>query len=189
LPTLSRLVLSLMAPPNVQNFQGVWGYIDFCTKPYAVPSWWTFAPYGGCRGDSLSANADFSNGPFTFSDPWGSRGQTTFAYEPSPLLDWGMGRIEFWGEPSPGAPVPLENGKDYYACQIVFGNPDTGCDGCSLKACFVLNGLVIYHDGTSTYTDMDYYSNYCRWQGGQPDCPFIVATEPTTWGRVKAQYR
>jgi len=189
MPDQSKLVVSFIAPHGVQNLTGVWGYLDFCTKPYAVPSWWTFAPYGGCRGDSLSATADFSKGPFTFNDPWGGRGQATFSYEPSPIGDWGMARIEFWVQAAPGAPIPLTEGQEYYAAQIVFGNPDQACDGCANRACFVLNGLVIYHDGAATFTDMDYYSNYCRWQGGQSDCPFIVATQPTTWGGLKAKYR
>jgi hypothetical protein len=188
LPDQSKLVVSFTAPANVYNLTGVWGYIDFCTKPYAVPPWWTFAPYGGCRGDSLSATADFSKGPSTRIDPWGGRGQTTFAYEPSPLLDsWGMARIEVWVQATNGAPIALEAGKEYYAYAVVFGNPDVGCDGCNLGACFVLNGLVLYHDDIADYTSMD-YTNWCRWNGPY-DCPFVVATQPTTWGRMKAQYR
>jgi hypothetical protein len=188
LPDQTKLVVSFIAPPNVHDLQGVWGYVDFCTKPYPIPPFWTFAPYGGCRADSLSATSDFSKGPFTQADPWGGRGQTTFAYEPSPSGDWAMSRIEVFVNASAGSPIALEAGKEYYAYQMVFGNPDQGCDGCSLAACFVLNGLVIYHDGTASFTDMD-YSNWCRWQGGQPDCPFIVPTQPATWGKVKALYR
>ena len=188
LPDQSKLVISFGAPANVHSLEGLWGYVDFCTKPYALPSWWTFAPYGGCRADSLSGNADFSSGPSTYSDPWGGRGQTTVTYEPSPIGDWGMARIEFSVQASAGAPIALVAGKEYYACQIVFGNPDQGCDGCTLAACFVLNGLVLYHDGgVLTDIGMD-YSNWCQWNT-RYDCPFVVATEPSTWGKLKAKYR
>lgn len=188
LPAQSRLVISFSAPPNVNNLEGVWGYVDFCTKPYPVPPFWTFAPYGGCRADSLSSTADFSSGPFSLTDPWAGRGQTTFSFEPSPIGDWGMGRINVAVQATSGAPIPLEAGKKYYAYEIVFGNPAQGCDGCALDACFVLNGLVIVHDGGAEYhTDMD-YTNWCRWNSPS-NCPFIVATQPSTWGKIKAQYR
>src|SRR5215471_5134445 len=78
LPDQSKLVVSFDAPPGIGNLQGVWGYVDFCTKPNPVPPWWTFAPYSGCRADSLSASADFSTGPFTRVDPWAGRGQASF---------------------------------------------------------------------------------------------------------------
>jgi hypothetical protein len=188
LPDQTKLVVSITAPANVYSLEGVWGYVDFCTKPYPVPPWWTFAPYGGCRADSLSANASFSRGPFTWTDPWAGRGQTTFSFEPSPIGDWGMGRINVSVHTTPGAPIPLVAGKMYYAFQIVFGNPVQGCTGCNLGACFVLNGLVLVHDGgQEIHTEMD-YTNYCRWNGPN-DCPFVVATQPVTWGEIKAQYR
>jgi hypothetical protein len=188
LPDQSKLIISFTAPPGVSNLESVWGYIDFCTKPYALPSWWTFAPYGGCRGDALSASANFSSGPSTYADPWAGRGQASVQFEPSPIGDWGMARLEFQVQAIPGAPIPLQADKEYYASQIVFGNPDQGCDGCGLAACFVLNGLVIYHDGGIPYYTLMDYSNYCLWNV-RYDCPFVVATEPTTWGRLKASYR
>jgi len=188
LPDQSKLVISFTAPSDIHNLESVWGYVDFCTKPYALPSWWTFAPFGGCRSDSLSGSADFSGGPFTYADPWGGRGQTSVQFEPSPIGDWGMARIEIRVQATSGAPIPLDGGKEYYAGQIVFGNPDQGCNGCDLGACFVLNGLVLYHDGgVPYYTDMD-YTNWCLWNI-RYDCPFVVATKSTTWGRVKASYR
>src|SRR5262245_54802221 len=189
LPDQSKLVVSFEAPPGVQSLTRVWGYVDFCTKPYAIPSWWTFAPFGGCRAESLSVVANFSNGPFSHPDPWGGRGVVTFSYEPHPSGDWAMSRIWVEVTTSPGSPIPLVAGEESYAFQIVFGNPDACCQGCDLPACFVLNGLVIEHDGDAFYTQMDGYQNYATWQGGQGDCPFVVPTERTTWGRLKESYR
>ena len=190
MPDKSKLVVSFVAPAGVNKLEKVFGYVDLCTKPYPVLPWWTFSPFVGCRSDSLSANAGFSAGPFSRTDPWGGRGQTTFTYGASPGGSWEMARITVEVTATPGAPIALVANQEYYAFQIEFGNPDVGCGGCEYPACFVLNGLLIYHDGGLIEpTTMDYYSNYCRWQGGQSDCPFIVPAINTSWGRVKETYR
>lgn len=191
LPDKSKLVVSFKAPAGIQSLERIFGYVDLCTKPYPVLPWWTFDPYTtGCRSHGLSANADFAAGPFTHTDPWGGRGQTYMVYGASPGGSWEMARITVDVTMTPGAPIPLVAGQEYYAFQIEFANPDVGCGGCELPACFVLNGLLIYHDGGYVEpTTMDFYSNYVRWQGGQSDCPFIVPTLPTSWGRLKEIYR
>lgn len=187
----SKLVISFVAPKGINNMQGIDGYVDFCTKPYPIPPWWTFSPYFGCRSDSLSASVDFSQGPSSFPSAWGGRqGQLFLGYEPSPTGSWQMSRIRFAFAPDPGSPIALQEGQEYYAIQIVFGNPDVGCTGCEYPACFVLNGLLLLHDNNIVDpTTSDFNSMYCRWMGGQADCPFIVPTVPTTWGRMKDSYR
>ena len=189
IPDKTKLVVSFLAPAGVTKLERINGYVDLCTKPYPVLPWWTFSPYTGCRADSLSANSDFSAGPFTKTDPWGGRGQTSFTYGAQPGGSWEMARIEVDVVAGPGAPIALTADQEFYAFQIEFGNPDGGCGGCEIPACFVLNGLLIYHDGGQVVpTEMD-YTNWCTWQGGQGDCPFIVPAKSMTWGKLKETYR
>src|SRR2546426_8160748 len=82
MPDKSKLVISFLAPPGVTQLEGVYGYVDLCTKPYAVLPWWTFSPYTGCRSDSLAANANFAAGRTSHTDPSRGRGGTTCSYTP-----------------------------------------------------------------------------------------------------------
>jgi len=189
LPDQNTLVVSFIAPPGVTDLETITAYVDLCTKPYALPPWWIFEPFTGCRSNALSVSADFSGGPYSFPNPWGGNAIASHVYGPGPTPDWSMARISVTVDKTYGLPAALTEGEEYYAFKIVFDNPDVGCEGCDYGACFVLNGLLLYHDGTVTPTEMDGSSNYVRWQGGQFDCPFIVATERGTWGRVKATYR
>jgi len=85
--------------------------------------------------------------------------------------------------------LPLVAGANYLAFKIRFGNPSTGCGECEHGACIVLNELRFTHDGGQiTGTQMD-YTNYCSWQSGVYDCPFIVPSVVSSWGKVKDAYR
>jgi len=57
---------------------------------------------------------------------------------------------------------------------------------CSVRACFVLKSLVLAPSGGKIETDPDYV--WGRWQGNN-NCPFVVDAKPSSWGRVKANYR
>jgi hypothetical protein len=189
LPDENTLVASFVAT-GISDLRKVEGYVDFCTEPYSLPEWWKFDLAGGCHQDSLSLSVDFSSGPFTQLNPWVDGANVSFQFLENPMgEDPSMARIEFTVESKGVGNVPLEEGKEYYAFKLRFGNPDAGCEGCQIGACFVLNGLLLYHSGEITPTEMDFYSNYATWQGGQSDCPFIVPTRQTSWGRLKALYR
>jgi len=185
-PAAATLVVSFVSP--VSDLVAVRAVIDMCTKPNDLPEWWRFDLPAGCRYGTIEATTDFSSGPSTHAVAWDS--PTTVNTEVHYGYTWSTAMNRFVVTVADGnlTPIPLTVGKEYYALKLTFRTPAGACDGCAMPACFVLNGLVLTTSTGDVETIMD-YSNWTRWQSGQPDCPFIVPATAVTWGRLKAAYR
>ena len=189
-PEAAVLVASFSVYDSVE-VTGLEGAVDFCTMPHALPEWWQVEQSGGCREGALTVSADFSSGPSTHQDFWGGHGVADFTYITNHMGDADRVRIAVTvSVDSVFASVPLSPNTEYYAFRLDFAPPtSTPCPGCDYPACFVINELRLLTTTGPVELWADGYSNYARWQGGQGGCPFIVAVQPTSWGRVKSLYR
>ncbi len=69
----NTLVCSFFVPGGFDTLTGAAGVIDLVTNQSTLPSWWNLQ-LGGCRAGStpnLSANFNFTLGPYNCADPWG----------------------------------------------------------------------------------------------------------------------
>ncbi|MEZ5066344.1 MAG: hypothetical protein R3B81_16580 [bacterium] len=186
-PTDTTLVVSFAAARDLEGVTVLEGHVDFCTYPFDLPEWWQFEQAGGCREGGLGVDADFSAGPSTHTDPW--QGNATVTYDfISPHLTPDRARIAVRVETS--EPVSLAAFEEYYAFRVEFRVPNPGsCAGCQFPACFVINDAVdITHAGGVESIKGNAYSNYASWMG-HPGCSFVISVQPSTWGRIKADYR
>ncbi len=185
-PGEATLVVSFVSP--VSDIIGVRAVIDMCTKPNDLPEWWRFDLPAGCRYGTIEASTDFSAGPATYALAWSGPTSVTTEVHFGHTWSAAMNRIVVTVAHGNLQSTPLELGRQYYALKLTFRTPAGACPGCEMRACFVLNSLVLTHSGGELETEMD-YSNWSRWQEGQPDCPFVVPVAPASWGGLKAAYR
>jgi hypothetical protein len=187
LPSENALYVGFTAPSGIDDLETLAGWVDICTAPDPIVPWWQFAPFAGCRAESLSV--ELSAPGYGQPIPWNGHGVATITYGAGPSGSWEMARITVIVQKGGQAALPLVAGGHYLAFKIRLGNPAVGCGNCAHGACLVLNELKFAHDGGQvTGTEMD-YSNYCTWQKGVYNCPFIVPAVPSSWGKVKDTYR
>jgi hypothetical protein len=190
LPDSQVLVVTFQVDAALGPVEQVDAMVDYCTEPHELLDWWRFDTAGQCRPTGLSVSADLTGAPSGHRDIWNGTATASAVY--APFHDGGLthARIHVTVTPHPDSTVVLATGHSYYACRIVFRNPDVGCTGCSMPACFIVNEVSVVHAGGTYYTSYPGdLSNYVTWQGGQGNCPFIVPVEPTTWSAIKARVR
>lgn len=183
-PAEATLVVSFVSP--VSDVIAIEAKLDMCTLPSDLPDWWRFDVPGSCREGLIELSTDFTAGPSSHAVAWTV--PTSNLLEVIPGYGWSaaMNRFSIRMYNTDLRPTPLELGKEYYAFKLRFPTPAGGCAGCSVPACFVINGLVLVHSGGKTETTLA--NGWAMWQGHNR-CPFVVDAAGTTWGRVKAGYR
>jgi hypothetical protein len=182
------LVAAFEAPAG--TLRAIVAHVDMCTVPSELPAWWRFDLPGGCREGTIGVSTDFSAGPSSFANPWTGPVTATVAVQFGGST-WSTAMNRFTVTVAGAGPglFKVQPGTTYYAFKLVFTTPKGTCEGCAMRACFVLNSLdVVTESGFISPTTMN-YGNWTNWQGGQFDCPFVVAAAPASWGRVKAAYR
>ena len=183
-PAEATLVVSFVSP--VSDIIGVEAKVDMCTLPSDLPPWWRFDIPGSCREGLVEVSTDFSAGPTSFTRAWPGSTNSTLNVIYGYTWSTAMNRFSILITNPSFVSTPLEIGREYYAFKLRFITPQGPCEGCAIPACFVLNSLVLTHSGGAVETSPDYV--WGMWQGDN-DCPFVVGSTPSTWGRLKAVYR
>ncbi len=127
------MVGSFVAPAGITQFVGATAELRVESKADVLPDWWRFGT-GTCRGTGISADFNFTEGPFTCLDPTTGRAAGGFVYE---IGQHGpnSARIRLTYAVPFDTRDALEAGKEYYAFRVrVTRARSTGagtCDGCS----------------------------------------------------------
>jgi hypothetical protein len=205
------LVASYASPILLTRFSALEAVVETVSPAGAFPDWWKMQSTG-CRANAASVSADFSAGPFTCADWWGTRqtvgGGLNYAYPYSgpgfppgtgvDSLHWARCRVAF-AVPDEQAGV-IEPDREYYAFKLRFSNAKTlggtACGGCTAPMCMVLSSIRLYQlfgapgENVELRAALPWGSTRVTWQGDAiPGSCVIVPARRTTWGQVKSLYR
>ena len=208
------LVGSFITDRDVDLVQGTECQIEIATASASLPMWWAFRQPGACRTNSMSANNIFDVNDVVCED-W-TQGQTalftTYAVgERGPstariTVGVSIERFDFVRS------AQIQAGHEYVFFNVVISHAKTvgaDCNGCTVPACLVLNGMQVLHCDPESIGESGCRSlthtitgaagpgtNFVTWQGGGSPtvggvtgCPAATATRRATWTQVRALYR
>jgi hypothetical protein len=195
------LVGSFVAPPGINAMSANEFWIDMATGSPLLASWWDFGT-DQCRHTSLTANLDFTAGPFTCFDYWQAGGGGGFSWS-NPFPGSNRGRIRGVFALNAGDPriTSVPEGLEVYSFKLNITNAkSTGlgaCGGCTDEACIVLNELTLDQPAPNPpqiRLTNPAVSGHVVWQGWSTtdpknQCPTITPARKQTWGSIKAMYR
>ena len=186
-------------PPGVTQLIGQEVVVDLCAMAPDLPSWWQMGS-GECRDGAWTGTSSFvGSGLATCEDYWRGRALNIARYlsryhDPNDARMVLMATLTQTTQAGPVLP-----GHNYYAFRYEIAHakatdPDP-CSGCQTPVCIVFNSIRLVQppglgDVVLDTSDVnDYAPMYATWQGGPPNCPFVVPVRRSTWGKVKSLYR
>ena len=194
---IDNLYCSYMTDAAPHGASGINFIVDLQSESATLPAWWevgsqiTNPPL--CRRQSLGANADFVNGPYTCYDPFqGTAVGGIFSYT---IGYGGENRARIVGSFAVPAtdPAPLEENVEVHAFRLLLSHGKTvgasGCAGCGVAVCLVVTELVVkFGSGLpDRVITQPILSNFVLWQDSPQLC--TVPTRNRTWGAIKSLYR
>jgi hypothetical protein len=168
------LVGTFIAPSGLDALNGLTAQIDV-TSDGPLPDWWKLGSTD-CRPTSLSANFDFTIGPFNCYDYW--RGGAVGAVNYTVLGPSRACLTLVCALPSGDQRIgPIPAGTEVYGFKIVINNTRTvgagACAGCTTPICITLNSIALSQP--PEYPDLYIFDpdirNFATWQGGTASCP------------------
>lgn len=188
----NTLVGSFVTPCCVTAMSGIEVVLNLETLP-SWPAWWDTRT-GSCRAGAITANTDFTTGPFTCFDYWAGLASSGL------LMDGVVGdraRIRILAAVPAGTERPISEGTEVYAFKISISNAKTvgdACPGCVDPVCIVLNSIDIVqplgNPGGNKFVSAPAARSFAMWRGGLPDCGVrATPVRNETWGMIKALYR
>lgn len=190
------LVVSFELAAPVDSVIAIEAVIDVQGSGASLPPWWQYAP-GACRDGQLIASASFP-GLSACADFW--QNGATFSGAPvysagAPHNAANQARIVASFAVLSSAPRALAAGTRYYAARLTFQkDPGSGCPGCEIPACLLLNSLRLVRIPGSVpgevllVTPTAPESNRATWQSLTATCD-AVPVRRVSWGRIKMLYR
>jgi hypothetical protein len=183
------LVGSFVAPSGVTAASANEITMDMQTSGATLPPWWELRT-GLCRSASLSANVDFTGGPFTCYDYW--QGGSSFGIVMDNLIG-NRARIRLVVALPAGSPLitSIPEKLEVYSFKTLINSAKTtglgACAGCQEGATIVLTSIRINQPvgtpGGNILLALPASRNYVTWQSG------LTPTRNATWGSIKALYR
>jgi hypothetical protein len=194
---IHTLVGSFVAPSRVTAMSANEIVMDVQSTGTSLVAWWGMRS-GACRaGASLSANFNFTAGPFTCYDYW-QAGAIGSISESVPLQN----RARILGVFALPAGDPritgILEGTEVYSFKANINNAKTtglgACAGCLTGVCIVLNSIKLNQPAGNPnggkYIGSPANRAYVTWQGGaSANCYAATPARNTTWGMIKARYR
>lgn len=184
---------SVVPAASMTQLIGMEAQVTLMGPTYAFSPWWRFES-GGCREGALSADVDFTQGPFGCADPWlggatGSIGITYLPYNGGPA----EAQISIACQMPPGQELSVNQGEEYYAFILNLDKHNTlppgTCAGCNDPSCLRIDHVRLIQTSGATGGDQvivgDGYGQLIGYDGG---CAPVPARSPT-WGSIKAIYR
>jgi len=208
-----RVVMSFIAPANLDHFVGMTAVVDVRTSTLTtLPDYWKLG-VGECRDGNFSFPISLTGiGTGTTGvcrNPWaGANTGGGFSYtSESRVTDVGSVPTPGWGRVvlafARDSEGQLIQNQQYVAGAFTldtFNDVDTGlgiCAGCAQAACIVFNSLEVLQTAGSPGGDIVTLTtpatrSFVTWQGGAVGgngCPIETPVRNVTWGRVKSIYR
>ena len=190
------LIVSFELATPVDSVIAIEVVIDVQGSGVTLPPWWQYAP-GACRDGQLIASASFP-GLSACADFW--QNGATFSGAPvysagAPHNAANQARIVASFAVLSSAPRALAAGTRYYAARLAFQkDPGSGCPGCEIPACLLLNSVRLVRIPGSVpgevilETPSAPESNRATWQSLTATCDAVPVTR-VSWGRIKMLYR
>jgi hypothetical protein len=192
----NTLIGSFVAPSFVTQMTSNEVVMDLESAGVTLPAWWNMRSQFGCRPTSLSANFDFTAGPFTCYDYWQGAAVGGITMD-SPVGNRTRIRAVCAlaaGDPHIGG---ILEGTEVYSFKARINNLKTvgpgSCAGCATGVCIVLQSIKIQQPVDNPYGGKYIGSPATRafatWQGGiGSNCYAATPAKNVTWGSIKAQY-
>ena len=193
----ANLLFASFAPPAVMpQFNGHAGVVDLVVVGPVLSPWWQLQP-GGCRQGSLTADFDFTAGPFSCADVWA--GEAVGGVAIGTIGNNGV-RIRTVSALAEGSERNLPaDGTEYYVFRLRINNAKTvgagNCAGCLDPACIVFQSLLLTQPaGVGDYIVTTGAQQSLSWKGGAfTDCGLCSSipcpAKSCTWGYVKSLFR
>jgi hypothetical protein len=191
------LVGSFVTPSSVTAASGIVSIMDMQTAGVLLPPWWGMAT-GLCRAGSLTANFDFTNGPWSCIDYWQGGASGAVTMDPP---QGNRARIRVVATLPAGSPLitSIPEGDEVYAFKVIIDAARTtglgACAGCQREAVICFTSVTITQPagaaGGNRYVWQPASRSYATWQGGGyvTDYCFPDPVRSTTWGSIKTLYR
>lgn len=205
-PGTFMLIGSFTAPEGLTQFVGLEARVDFVANDTAMPDWWQFRNAGTCRQAGVTADADFSSGPYSCTDPW--LGQAAGG-----MAGWLVGSPIGPGVPGNGGRMvialarpaqfagPLVADEAYYAFRVNVNKTKTvgagSCAGCTTPMGIAFTQVKLMQPvGMGDFVLSTWnYQGFAAWQNGMFPvydvaymCPFVIPAKNRTWGSIKSLY-
>jgi len=191
------IICSAIAPVVMDQLVAFTSVVDLQTTTAALNPWWLMGA-GGCRNGAMSANVNFSTGPFNCADVWGGQASGGMVYIQPPSSS-APNRARVKATFAVAAPVAADDVTESYIIGFSFSGVKTAgtgsCAGCLDGACIVFNNLELNQPlGVGDYVLSNaILRQHIRWQAAGSSvtggCPDGTPTRNTTWGSVKSLYR
>ncbi len=191
----NTLVGSFIAPCCVTAAASNEIVVDLQSVGATLPLWWAMNSPGGCRAGSLSADFNFTGGPFSCTDYWAGGAFGSISMDPP---SGNRARVKMLVTLIQHAPGPIAEGLEVYSFKMNINNAKTvgttSCAGCPLGVCVLLNSIKIVQSasapGGSKFVTAPAVRSYATWQGGiSGDCYQATPAKNATWGLIQSLYR
>lgn len=190
------LIVSFALATPVDSVIAIEAVIDVQGSAASLPPWWQYAP-GACRDGQLIASASFP-GLTACTDFW----QNGATFSGAPVYSAGaphnapnQARIVASFAVLSSVPRALAAGTRYYAARLTFQqDPGSGCPGCEVPACLLLNSVRLVRIPGSVPSEVVLetpaapQSNRATWQSLTAACDAVPVLR-LSWGRIKMLYR
>jgi hypothetical protein len=191
----NTLIGSFVAPSFVTQMTANEVVMDLESAGVTLPAWWNMRFQFGCRPSSLSANFDFTAGPFSCYDYWQGAAVSGINMD-SPVGN--RARIKAIcalpaGDPHIGG---ILEGTEVYSFKARISNTKTvglgACAGCATGVCIVLESIKLNQPAVqygAKFIGSPATRAFATWQGGiSGNCYAATPAKNVTWGSIKAQY-
>jgi hypothetical protein len=194
--------ISAMPDQPIAQLVAVDAQMSVYSSGTSLSPWWHLESTGGCRTRSLTANFNFTAGPYTCEDPWGGVAMGGIAWLYFDLNAGSRARLRVVCAIQPSAAITVNTGSEYYMCSIAINNSgatSSSCGGCGDAVCLVLDQVVLGQPSSDisvapTLPDLVLTSPLFRqkitWQSGSTgsQCAAINTPKQSTWGKLKSLY-
>lgn len=200
-PMTASFALTADQPSHV----GTSGIVDLQADAATLPDWWTVNYTGSCRGNVLTASADFTSvstavncvdayvgnatGGITAYKTQVNTGGVPEVFVPN------RARIKYAFAVPADAPVPLTAGTEYFSARLQFSylkSTGTGsCAGCATGVTIVLNEIQSAENTVGSVPEIltaAIANNCINWQNANVSCG-AVPVRNRSWGEIKSLYR
>jgi hypothetical protein len=203
-----KVVMSFVAPANLNNFVGLQAIVDIRTATgNALTDWWKIG-VGECRDGNFffpgtltgvgTGTTGVCRNPFAGANSGGGFQWYTQTTDDYPTINGARTKLAI-ARDTEGS---LTQAQQYVAGAFTldtFNDVDTGngvCAGCALPACIVLNQIELYQTVGSPGGDIIVLNTpatrfHITWQGGAVGgngCPIETPVRRATWGGIKSLY-
>ena len=197
-------VFYVSAMPDVPIAQlvafGAW--ISVYSSGSSLSPWWHLETTGGCRTRSLTANYNFTAGPYTCEDPWGGVAMGGVMWKYFDMNPGARARLEVLCAIQTSAAIMANTGSEYYLCSISInnsGSTSSTCGGCGDAVCMVVDQVSLGSPSPDLsqpppipeqVLTSPLFRQKITWQSGSTgsQCAAINTPKQSTWGKLKSLY-